>query len=638
MRKIEDLERKLYGEATEKEFEERKIGDLYEKKDEKDRKTKSWEEMEKEEAKIRPKINWLRLIKKTLTVAVILVAVGGAIWYIIRPPQRSFVLKFATGPAVAKAGDFRKIDLVYQNRGGVDIKDAKIYISLPDLAELRSIGGSDFSKEGPYYVFNIGDVIKKREGRLSFDVRFWGAEGQDQTTKARFNYRYSDSSSFYDEEQEFVTKIEGSVFSLKLSGPPNAVDGKQADVFIEYSNDGNADLENMRIQLEYPEGFAFDSSDLAPSISNNTWDLDTLSVGEVGKIRVRGIISGYDGERKKFKAYLGAKQDSTIIKYAAVEYDVSVSTAILYVYQTSQNSRDPIIDSGGLIEVRVQYKNMTSFYVSGVVIKVKLIGDLYDLETLNVNYGIYDPIKQELVWESRGVPGNPLNHLGPKQEGEVTYSIRTKRTYANGYGDKNFTVSSVAKIDASGIPASLGGVAVSVDDTLQVKVNTDAKLYQKAYYFPPFPPYQNSGPLPPRVGQTTTYTLVWDLTNTTNDIRDAKVETKLPIHIKWLGQVYPATERVDYDESTGRVVWSPQIIDAGSGYYLPVRHVAFQVSLTPAPSFVGSSPELFSESFFSGQDDFTGKRINLESGGMTTNLKGLGDTEFKEDRWGIVVY
>jgi hypothetical protein len=482
----------------------------------------------------------------------------------------------------------------------------------------------------------VGTIPGKKDGKITFDIRFWGEEGNNQGVDIVLNYHPQRGTIYFDAKTEFKVRIEGSVFTLKVSGAPHAVNNKKTDIFLEYANDGDTELKDVRVVVEYPEGFSYEWSDVKPSESNNIWDFEKLGIGEVGKIQIGGLITGFDGEIKTFRAYLGSKQDSNLIKYSKTSTNLTISSAILSIFQTVNETRNFMGGWGGQLNFRLQYKNMTTYSLRGVTIEATITSDALDLETLIVDFGAFEYKKRKISWNSTGVPN--LAVLGPGQGGEVSFRVQTKKfkeILIDSPRQKNFTVKSLAKINIPSVPSALGGVAVSVDDEVEVRIITSVDLYSKAYYYDG--PIQNSGPIPPKVGERTTYTVEWQLVNSINDVGEIKVTSKLPLHMQWLGNVSPSNERVTFDQETNMVTWEINKLNAGTGFYLPVRRVAFQVSLTPVPNMISTTPTIFSSSAFEGRDVFTDKPIKVIEDSLSTNIS-LFDSKITSQQYGIVIY
>jgi hypothetical protein len=130
----------------------------------------------------------------------------------------------------------------------------------------------------------------------------------------------------------------------------------------------------------------------------------------------------------------------------------------------------------------------------------------------------------------------------------------------------------------------------------------------------------NSGPIPPQVEKETTFTVVWNIVNTTSNITDARVVGVLPSYVKWYGTIMPSTEKITYDPATNSVVWLPGDIPSGTGIAKPPREVAFQVVLLPSLSQVGATPLLVTGIKFDARDTYTNTMMTKTVRDVTTDL------------------
>ena len=116
--------------------------------------------------------------------------------------------------------------------------------------------------------------------------------------------------------------------------------------------------------------------------------------------------------------------------------------------------------------------------------------------------------------------------------------------------------------------------------------------------------------MPPKEKEETTYTIVWQVTNGTNEISNATIRSTLPTYITWKGVVSSDSENVIYNELGGEVVWNAAKIEAGAGITREPKEVAFQVGLIPSVTQVNKSPVLITETTLTAMDDFTGLIVN----------------------------
>ena len=168
---------------------------------------------------------------------------------------------------------------------------------------------------------------------------------------------------------------------------------------------------------------------------------------------------------------------------------------------------------------------------------------------------------------------------------------------------------------------------VSSFATRKIKIETDLRLSARGLYYSG--PFKNKGPLPPRVEQETTYTVVWTARNASNSVSGASVRTTLPVYIKWLGVTSPQGEDISYDTQNSEVVWNIGRMPAGG-----TREAAFQISFLPSLSHVGQYPDLVQENILSGSDDFTKTPVGSKQPAIRTVLRS--DPKFVQGEGAVV--
>ena len=132
-----------------------------------------------------------------------------------------------------------------------------------------------------------------------------------------------------------------------------------------------------------------------------------------------------------------------------------------------------------------------------------------------------------------------------------------------------------------------------------------------------------SGPIPPVVGKTTTYRLVWSLTNTTNPVKDVTVQTVLPASVVWEGRSKVSEGSVlSFDVSTRIVTWDLATIAAQTGSRLSELEAYFEVSVTPTSNDLGKLLALTGEQTISATDRFTLTAISFTRPAIASDLKG----------------
>ncbi len=174
------------------------------------------------------------------------------------------------------------------------------------------------------------------------------------------------------------------------------------------------------------------------------------------------------------------------------------------------------------------------------------------------------------------------------------------------------------KIDSLNVPLPLMGTQLSGESKLITKLNSRLILNVRGYFKDALIP--NSGPLPPKVSQTTTYTLYWQIINISNDLENVQVEAYLPSYIHWVDRFEPENAEIKYEPDTGKMTWNIGRLPAAIGILSPVKYVAFQIGLVPAVNQVGSMVNLIGNSTITGRDTFTNVNLTVVGKSLKSDL------------------
>jgi hypothetical protein len=155
-----------------------------------------------------------------------------------------------------------------------------------------------------------------------------------------------------------------------------------------------------------------------------------------------------------------------------------------------------------------------------------------------------------------------------------------------------------------------------------IKLNSSVQFAAKAVYYDTVA--ANAGPLPPKVGSETTYTLTWSLLNSANDLEQVEVRAPLPPYMRWSSIVVPIGEPLEYvpsESGGGTLIWHVGYVRAGVGLSTGPREVSFKLGITPSVSQVGDAPALLGPITVSARDTFTKTMITINPRqSITTDL------------------
>jgi len=568
-------------------------------------------------------------IKKAKKIGLILsvifvIAAAVAVWHGLTSFDKSKVKIEIESAKEAVVGNEIIYKVKFKNQTKVTLEDVKLTFYFPE-------GSVPSQGQDLIQTVSVSDIKPDQEGQQDFSVKLVGAKDQIKNAKAVLDYHPSNFSARYNNEAKFASKIILVPLILDFDLPEQLVSDQTFNFKITYANRSDVDFKDLQIKVEYPAGFEFSSAVPQADEKDNVFNILELKANEENKIFIEGVIRGAEGESKSFKAQIGAVQNDNFVSYLENIEATKISIPPLNVTQTVNDSSNVIAQAGQTLTYKINYKNTINVGIKGVIISSKLESDVLDMASLSVEQGSYDGISQSVIWRAGNIPD--LEFLKPGQSGQVSFSVKVKNPLPiDSYDDKNFVIINIAKVDSTQPPLALKDIQVAGQSVLETKVASQLKLKAQGFYNDDV--FSNTGPIPPRVDQTTSYTIKLLLSNTSNDVDNVKVSVYLPPHVRWLNNVEPSDADVKYDQNTGQLTWAVSSLSAGTDIFVPAEWIAFQVSITPSLADVDKLVELIGQPRASGQDAFCG--IELISFGNSIDTK-LPDDPFVEGRGGVVI-
>ncbi len=553
--------------------------------------------------------SWRVSMTVVVVVASVLVASFPLIWRLLFNPVN--VTISVVGPKNVASGETVSYSFRYSNRNILSAKNAELTISFPESFQVE---GSDRIQAGSASAtVPIGDISGKGSGSVEISGKFYGLKGELDYLKAKLAFAPFGVKSTFSSESQIGVTIVSSPLTLDITVPQEASTGDDVTYVIDYRNESDIPFSGAQIKLTYPDGFQFRSSTPMVVPGGKTWDIGMLAPHGSGTITVKGSLFGIANDAKVFRVSFGVvKNDKVFLVYDKGERATRIVAASLTVVQTVNGQSGAAVYPGSRLVYNLRYVNRGFVGLRDVMIMADVDPINLDLTTLNLGgRGAFDAARNVIIWKASDVPSLLL--LEPGAGGEVSFSVSVRRDIGtSGTSGKNLFVRTVARIDSPDIPLEN---KVASSNTLDVDVNSLVFFAVDGFHTDADVP--NTGPIPPRVGQTTTYTIHLTVTNFLNDIGQLKVTASFPSGVKFLGKKSSDSESVSFNERTNAFVWN---IGSMVGGKRSVRTIAFQVSITPGPNEIGSNPVLVRNVMLEGADLFTKNPIKIVEQGKTTSL------------------
>jgi hypothetical protein len=253
--------------------------------------------------------------------------------------------------------------------------------------------------------------------------------------------------------------------------------------------------------------------------------------------------------------------------------------------------------------------------IANIVIEARPKGTIYDRAKITATNGFYRSEDNVIVWNQITKP--ELAAIDPGDSQSLSFAIRTLRSALN-LRSPSMQVEVTVRADRLDA-GSTGTISTTVSKTIKIvsEMSYGMKLMRNNTVFP------NTGPIPPKVDQESTYTVVLSVSNTTNDLSNVQLVTSLPIFTKWLNKISPEGSDLQFNDLGGGLVWNAGELKAGQ-----TKEVSFQVAFVPSVTQLGGSPQLVNDATASGYDGFTGITIKAPYAQNYTSIELIQDPAF----------
>ena len=552
---------------------------------------------------------------------------SGYIWYAgVNIISSSNVSVEISGPVYVDGGQLAKFNLTLKNDNTAPLESADLILDFPENS--FSPAGSKLSRQR----INIGKIEPGSLVSRSLDVAIFGLENEEKVINASLEYRLADSNAIFAKDSQYMVKISKAPFGLSVTAPKESPSGQKIPIKIEIVSNSESVAKKLRLEVKYPPGFKFISADIKPSEDNNVWNLGDIGSNQKRTITLMGIVEGQDMEERAFVASVGTvKDDGSAVSYGVATEKVIIkkSPLGLTVYLNSQDSDKITAYPGDSIIVEAKWANNLSESMRNIQIELEISGAAFDERSATVVRGYQGIGNKKIIWNQTSIGDLAEVAPGQSDKTQMSFSIKNPLPIKTG-SDKNFYITIIAKATGTGTSNQLENQEVS--SLVEKKIIIASKLQavgRTLYYSGPF---KNSGPIPPKAGSQTTYTIAWSLANNVNDLSGVKVSAFLPPYVKFLNFVNPADADIKFDEKNSSIVWNAGDILSGAGVIFPAREAAFKVALSPDESQSGSNPSLVGATRVEARDDFASNDLSLEIPALTTKLdndplfKGSSDT------------
>ena len=567
-------------------------------------------------------------------VFIVLVLGAGAYYYIFynKGTDSTAVDMQIAAPATVTAGQDMTYTVTYNNQEYVGLKNVNIKLNYPSNFIFTS---ADPAPSVNSDTWNIDMIGQRSSGKIIVKGKIIDKVGASSIVLAQMLYTPENFSSQFTKQDSATVIVKDLGFDPAFDFSNTVLVGQEQQINIDLKPTATDYLPQFVMHMQKDDNIILDDTIIdngakgaengnslvvqkIKDAQNNIWQVSGLAQKEENftvKYHVKNKTSDNQQIVLTFTANAGNKD------YTFLEQDIPIqvmkSDLNLSLIMNSSNT-DQAVNFGQTLSYTIDYANKGEGAMQDVAIMAVLNSDFVDWTTLNdSNKG--REMGNTITWTKDQIPALAKVDVGAK--GEIDFSVNVLPFKESDLG-KNFAIKSYAQYALGGLNSVGSSTTASsgIDNqsnTINSSINSDLGFKEQVRYFDENNMPVGDGPLPPTVGQTTTFKVYWNLTNNLHDLNDAVVQTVLPDGVQWSANNRTSVGTISYDGSTKTVTWQigrlPITVFEASA--------EFNIGLTPTQDQQNKIVVLVSGSKVTATDTNTGASLEKDSLPKTTKLE-----------------
>src|SRR3989344_1895513 len=562
------------------------------------------------------------VIKKIFTLSLVFFALAlGVAAFVLWGGMNSVSSKNVdikvVGPLSVGGGEVSSLDINIINNNNTDLDSASLLVEYPKGTRKES----DLAEELDRERFDLGKIKSGENYNQNIKAIFFGEKDNVKQVKISLEYRIKNSSALFYKEKVYEMSISSAPVIITPTYPKEVNSNQDISFNIEVASNSKENMSNLLVNVEYPFGFSFNSSSPSPSFNSNVWRFSTLKSGEKKTITLRGNIVGQDNEERVFRINVGTASgddervigvplgellESILVKKPFIGLDVSVD-----------GKTGDVAGLGGReVNTEIKIQNNLPSRLFNVSVEASFKGAAFNgLSVVPQNDGFFQSSNNTILWDKRSVSN--FADMEPGSESRLSFRL-SPRPYSEIAKGITPEIEVSIKVVGERVLESGGVEKVEAIEKRKMKLSTETIVSSKVVRAEGR--IENSGPIPPKVNMPTTYTIVWAIQNSFNQVSNVEVRATLPSYVKWTDVKSPTSELVSWNQVTNEVVWTVGSLLPNTGFGSAQRQVLFQLEFLPSSSQIGQNPIILGGASLSGIDKVTGLQVGSKAASVNTSF------------------
>lgn len=507
-----------------------------------------------------------------------------------------------------RSGEETTLTIRYENTGDVPIAALEMKLNLPQSFHTTST----LPEPTEELAWTIGSLTPHSDGAITVKGIFLSEVPSTQRIQALFTYKPANFSSDFQEIESKSVDIKESTIEMTMTGPEKALAGDPVDYVIKLKHNGKEPVFNLRAIPMLPTDFVVEKSTPELNKEEGFWEIASLEPGKLIDITLKGTFTSTASGELAVGARVGFMDEENFFEQSKAEVKTDVlGGAVSFHLILDGSDKDQTVQPGKLVRGSIDFKNPGTETVEDITFTLSASADgkiPIDWEKAELSDG--SRTGNSVMWNQDAK--KELAKLEAGKEGVIDFTLPLLSNVGGGIAD-NLTI--MLSMDVARV-GSITSTRTIEATPIVISLASNVSLGAYARYFADDGTPLGSGDVPPKVGATTSYRLIWDLTNSLHDLGNVEVSTILPQDVMWKDASSKDIGTLSYNPTTRQVRWQisklPKDIKQAQAW--------FDVAITPKASDAGKFMKLANQTTLEATDLATQTQTNSSLPVITTEL------------------
>ncbi len=493
------------------------------------------------------------------------------------------------GPKKIISGDQVVYEIEYENLDIVTLENIKLSVRWPNgfYFDEANIEPSDQNATTWY----LDDLPTKQSNSLEIKGQLVGQKDDELSAIFTLEYQPVNFHSDFSVKEIIDTKISDSKIELSIDAVDKTLVATEQTINISFKNLTNRDLEDLYLDIIYPEDFVLldelssneeEEEDLEDFVDEEVVEEESIFIPEddywkfslpaaiEANMVLYGVFPVDSKSQQSLIVEVGNMIDGTFRRLSQVTQDIQVVNPKFDIdFSINNEYNNPTVNWGDILRYQLEVTNLSETEFNGVVVTALLDSQVLDWEGLDT-VGIVQ--ESNIIWTS--AEDEELDIWPPGDSRIFTWQIDIIDQPV-----PERMIENIIKINVDGLADW-----EQVTTPLLVTVG-EAVVFNNGIYWDLGGRRVGSGLLPPQMGESTQYLVIWSIPEATGNFDSATVVTTFPPEVKFLSETDIQEGEIIFDDDTRNLTWQ---IDDLDNLLLPMT-ASFIIEVIPTEDNVGSA-------------------------------------------------